>query len=568
MLPYSKGWIVTLAVFIATLAGRADAHFVWVASQESGGQSYALLFFGEGPYDREYHLPDSIAEAKLQLVTPDGRTRDLETEVHQVDGFYGLRAPVEATGDFAIQTVRRYGVYYGTLLTYTAKHIHARSPADWSRFKPAGKLPLEIVPAATDRGIECTVLCDGNPLADASITLFGDDEPLEATTDTRGRAVFAPQLSGTIGILANFTDKSATGKLGDDDYDSATFYTSLVLDYDATGTTRENTAMNVAETTAAKFPPLPVPVASFGGAVHDGWLYVYSGHTGGAHEHSRENLLQKFVRLKLDGGTQWQELPMQTPLQGHPLVAHGEYLYRAGGMVARNAPDEEDELYSVDEFSRFDPRSNEWHTMPPLPEPRSSHDAVVLGDTLYVIGGWVLDGPGHGEWHATAWAFDLADPDGTWEPLPEPPFARRALAVAHWHGKVVALGGMTDAGEVSSAVDFYDPATHQWTPGPELPGNPDEESPHGNIAGFGVSAWNLNVRLYASGVSGVVYQLADDGRAWREVATLKTPRFFHRLLPGPDGSLLAVGGASFTHGHLDDTERVNFVEKKVAAESE
>lgn len=45
-------------------------------------------------------------------------------------------------------------------------------------------------------------------------------------------------------------------------------------------------------------------------------------------------------------------------------------------------------------------------------------------------------------------------------------------------------------------------------------------------------------------------------------------RFFHRLLPGPDGSLLAVGGASFELGHLDDVERVNFVEKTVAAASE
>jgi hypothetical protein len=28
----------------------------------------------------------------------------------------------------------------------------------------------------------------------------------------------------------------------------------------------------------------------------------------------------------------------------------------------------------------------------PLPAPRSSHDAVVLGNKLYVVGGWQLNG--------------------------------------------------------------------------------------------------------------------------------------------------------------------------------
>src|SRR3990170_862556 len=81
---------------------------------------------------------------------------------------------------------------------------------------------------------------------------------------------------------------------------------------------------------AEGIPPLPVPVASFGGAVHDGWLYVYSGHTGKKHEHSRENLSKHFVRTRIEGGSDWEELPIETPLQGLPLVAHGDHLYRVG----------------------------------------------------------------------------------------------------------------------------------------------------------------------------------------------------------------------------------------------
>ena len=38
-------------------------------------------------------------------------------------------------------------------------------------------------------------------------------------------------------------------------------------------------------------------------------------------------------------------------------------------------------------FARFDPESNSWEDLPPLPEGRSSLDAAVVGDTLYVVGG-------------------------------------------------------------------------------------------------------------------------------------------------------------------------------------
>ena len=97
-------------------------------------------------------------------------------------------------------------------------------------------------------------------------------------------------------------------------------------------------------------------MASFGAVVCDGWLYVYGGHTGGEHEHSAANLSQHFRRIQLEGGTEWQELPMQTPLQGLPLVAHGGKVYRVGGLDIRNptTKDKED-LHSTAEFAEFDP---------------------------------------------------------------------------------------------------------------------------------------------------------------------------------------------------------------------
>jgi photosystem II stability/assembly factor-like uncharacterized protein len=118
----------------------------------------------------------------------------------------------------------------------------------------------------------------------------------------------------------------------------------------------------------------------------------------------------------------------------------------------------------------------------------------------------------------------------------------------------VALGGMDENAKISLRVDCFDPETGEWTAGPKLPG--------AGMAGFGVSAWNLDGRLYMSGFRGVLYHLNAAGSEWEEVARLEKPRFFHQLVPAADGGLLAVGGAS-QEGHLADIEWID-VEAKPA----
>jgi hypothetical protein len=106
---------------------------------------------------------------------------------------------------------------------------------------------------------------------------------------------------------------------------------------------------------------------------------------------------------------------------------------------------------------------------------------------------------------------------------------------------------MDDSAEVSERVDALDLSTNAWRRLPDLPAQ--------EMGGFGASAWRLGRRLYVSGADGVVYRLAEDESAWESVGQLDRPRFFHRLLPGDEGALLAVAGASTDDGHLADIER-------------
>lgn len=533
---------------VAVAANCCHAHFPWLATDDEGR---AVLFFAESPLERDYRLPEAVADAKVQGVAGDHKPADIDLKKIKEDEFVGRRSDKPAPNEVALETAVQYGIYHGMLLDYYVKGLTNVDAAHWANSAKSKTLKLNATPRLADDGLEVLVQWEGKPLADAKVTMIdAESSPTDAQTNADGVAKFEAPPAGLVGFLVNRTDDKATGKLEGQEYTSAAQYATVTIMYKkpagAAVKAASAPAAEAAPSTASALPSLPEPLASFGGAVCDGWLYVYGGHIGAEHDHSKDNLSTHFRRVKLDGGAAWEELPMQTALQGLPLVAHKGKLYRVGGLNFRNAAADEPDMHSVDEFASYDPTTGQWTALPRLPEPRSSHDAVVIGDTLYVVGGWTLKGERHGDWLPTAWTFDLTKSDAKWQPLATPTFKRRALAVAPWNGKLVALGGMDDSDEVSKSVDALDLSTGRWTALPELPG--------GQMRGFGVSAWDLGGDLYVSGAEGVVYRLAVDGAKWESAGKLQQPRFFHRLLPLDASTLLAVAGASFEDGHLANIE--------------
>ena len=106
-------------------------------------------------------------------------------------------------------------------------------------------------------------------------------------------------------------------------------------------------------------------------------------------------------------------------------------------MSAHQKPGDPVDLVSVADFARFDPATKTWTDMPPLPSPRSTHDAAILGDKLYVVGGWIMRGGDsvNADFLEDALVFDLASEGARWETLPAPPFQRRALDRRRDQGK-------------------------------------------------------------------------------------------------------------------------------------
>ena len=334
---------------------------------------------------------------------------------------------------YVLEANEQYGVYGTALLTYWAKHVHAASAAQFNAAGPSNDLKLDIVPQVDGDELVLTVNWDGKPLPGAEVTIaVNDAEAVQKKTDDDGRVTLKPQGTGLVGVLANRKDDSATGKLGEKSYNQALHYSSLTLEWPVGHKTQGGEAVSSAKPRAA-LPPLPEPLSSFGAVVSDGWLYVYGGHIGTEHDHSAANLSNHFRRIRLgntssaSGSQAWEELPMQTPLQGLPLVSHAGKVYRVGGLNARNSTtDDEADLHSTADFVEFDPATGKWNSLSPLPAPRSSHNAVVIGDRLYVVGGWTLAGESPGTWQPDALIYDFAQPQAGWQKLPSPPFKRRA----------------------------------------------------------------------------------------------------------------------------------------------
>lgn len=280
-------------------------------------------------------------------------------------------------------------------------------------------------------------------------------------------------------------------------------------------------------------PEMPLEVTSFGAAgLPDGSLYFYGGHSGKRHKYNRDEVHGDLFRWK-PGMEKWEALAKDEPAQGASLIPVAEGVIRIGGMAARNEKGAEQDLWSGETAALYRVNDGMWHPLPKMPQRRSSHDSIVCNDTLYVLGGWRLEGESDAIWHDTYLTLDLKKPEAPWKSHPQP-FKRRALAAQALGTKVYAIGGMNDDNDTVSDVSVLDTTTGKWSDGPKLPAD--------KIGGFGFAAVAQDGRLFASGVSGQLLELRGD--AWVPVAKLKHPRYFHRFLNGTPGKIIAIGGES------------------------
>ncbi|MEC8558133.1 MAG: hypothetical protein VXZ82_24255 [Planctomycetota bacterium] len=309
------------------------------------------------------------------------------------------------------------------------------------------------------------------------------------------------------------------------------------------------TVMPIAQAQEARsYAPLPFEITSFGAARVSDHIFTYGGHTGAAHSYSTEEQSNQLQALDLtDPEAKWEKIAEGKRLQGLAMVPHGNKLIILGGFSALNKSGDEHDLHSQTSVTAYSLAQKKWRDLPALPEGRSSHDAAILEGTIYAVGGWTMAGEKDTVWHTTALKLNLNDIEAGWQEIAKPPFQRRALAVVAHAGKIYVLGGMDKKGGPTKEVQVYDPKSDSWSKGPQLAGD-------GRMAGFGAAGWSVGGKLIANTYEGKLLQLADDGKTWEDLGTTEESRFFHRLVPLTNSSLISLGGANMEIGKFLNLE--------------
>lgn len=543
---------------VILLTAPAWGHFVWVLPPEPGSREFGLVL-SEGLHPDDPDYLDRLADATVTLHGRDGQRREIKLTRGE-DRLVGTLP--EDFDAIAIEVPVTWGVMerggQAFLLRYRALcllELSSSQPGQQDSSSAGGPL-LRLQP--NGKRIQVHGSVGESPLGETAIKIVGGQEPLELTTTSQGIALWTPTASRAYGLYAKASAVEA-GQWQDRKYEEVRTYVTLSVrvgdDFLSGSELEADVAAEVqvrsvpGSELGVKIPELPFGITSFGAARVGDSIYVYGGHTGTAHSYwntSQSNQLLRWNTAEAEG--RWEVVAEgQYRLQGLAMVAHGDKLILVGGFFATNEEGAAHELYSQSQVVAFDTASQQWLPWPSLPQGRSSHDAIVLGDHLYVVGGWAMDGPDSTEWHDSAWVLNLQDVAAGWQALPAPGFQRRALALAAFDGKLFAIGGMGRQGGPTRATAIYDPQTQQWAAGPELVGEQ-------GMVGFGASAWPLDGRLVVTAYDGSVQVLSADQQSWELVGTTEDARFFHRLLPYSPGHLVQVGGASMEVGKFQRPE--------------
>ncbi|MEP3482553.1 MAG: hypothetical protein ABJZ55_25145 [Fuerstiella sp.] len=551
--------LALLGVCTALHASPAFSHFIWLspARTDSGGK--VRVFFGEEAGDDSSDYLSRVSGVVVSKITGNAAPDTLPLNKTSTS--------ISTSVDFNEQCLYVTSHDLGIMdrgdskfrLMYYAKTGPVAGSTAWQTAKTQDDLKLDVVPSFSNGKIKVAVYFNQKAAAGVQVkaTRPGADD-VEVETDAKGQASFHLADTGLYSIRARHVDNKP-GQVQGEEYPETRSYCTVSL--------MVPTADSPAET--AGLQNLPQPVTSFGAAVSGQSLFMYGGHSGSAHSYSMEEQSNELTRLDLNNG-QWKTVAHGPHLQGLALVGHQNKLYRIGGFTAMNDEGEEHNLVSQNTVACFDQAKGVWTELPALPERRSSHDAAVVGDVIYVVGGWAM-GAEEKQWHSTAWKLDLNKAPLHWQPIASPGFERRALAAAAHGGKLYVVGGMQKKGGPTTQVAAYDPQTDKWSDAASLFVKPTPKSEEGQegagrnmssgaMTGFGASAFATGGSLYVTTVQGDLQRLSDDGSQWEVVRDDLTPRFFHRLLPLSKDRLIVVGGSNMSIGKFEEVEVIDVAE--------
>ena len=157
--------------------------------------------------------------------------------------------------------------------------------------------------------------------------------------------------------------------------------------------------------------------------------------------------------------------PMNIARDSSTAVSFNNHIIVAGGR--------DDEERTSSSVEVLDVASRRWYIAQSLPNPRSILKSTLIGNTLYLMGGWDHTGrPTKTVHHVDlneliAKAHSNLDTPTLWQTLQEVPLVWLApLSIGR---SLLAVGGRDDRRNPSSTIHLYQPDTRRWVKVGDLP---------------------------------------------------------------------------------------------------
>lgn len=281
---------------------------------------------------------------------------------------------------------------------------------------------------------------DGDLLGDGEEVLYALTNPLDADTDKDGLGDGAESLTHQTDPLVADTDGGG------------------VLDGEEVirGTNPLDASDDVRRGAWTVRAPLPEARRSSTGAVLDGRFYVVGGSTPSS-----------AAMVSYDPAADaWSPEPSPTgPYRGlAPAVAIDGRLYLVGGCESQPSSGPDCRIGTTGRLQMFDPATDAWTTLSPMPTPRHHFVTAEIDGKLYAAGGLGPCPP-----CPRLADLEVYDPaTGVWTKKAPMSTRRAAPAGAAIDGKLYVAGG-NEGQQAWSSMEVYDPSTDSWTPRASMP---------------------------------------------------------------------------------------------------
>ena len=178
---------------------------------------------------------------------------------------------------------------------------------------------------------------------------------------------------------------------------------------------------------------------------------------GGCSDFCKESAYTNTL-LSLQQDSQWKALypPMSTKRRDATAIATREHLIVAGGMTGAFINS------SLANVEVMDISSQVWSSAASLPHPLTSASAAIVGNQLFLLGGWDEEGMTKSVFSCllTELLRQSSTSTSVWDRVADT--ASYSSTCAAVSGELLTVGGSDKEGKATNAVQKYNPLTDTW----------------------------------------------------------------------------------------------------------